>query len=343
MEFIVPGLGSLKPNKTHEAQGSKPLVGQNYETDEVYKKYDVNGATNNWEYDTNSLSTLPQSMTTNQEYWSLPARAVGEFTGTAIKVAMDCIVFIAIYNSTAPVAPGLLSGQIAAYGLYVLSCFVVGAVTHADFFSDSCKFDPFISFWSLFVANSRYMGTWFAVWRFFTEIIFQFLGCLLGAAVAFYTQPVSLQRTYLTGGIPFYDRDITTRNTAIGLQIFAYIFISYTFARIQYGVDRNTRMESKSMLMGAAYAGAAAVTYYTGGCTSFLRWLGTAIVTGVYNVQTDVDTAGDAAADNVFSEGWVYLVAPLIGCALGILILYTIVLRPQRGTQSPFNYVKKKV
>jgi len=339
MEHVIAGLGGLRPNKNHE-QPKTPLVGQNYETAEAYKSYAVQDLTNPWEYDTNSLSTLEQSYP-NNPYVTLPARALSEFAGTAIKIAMDCIVFTAMYNSAAPAGAGLLSERFAEYGVYIFSVFVIGAVTHGDFFSDSCKFDPWMSLWSIFVAQSRFEGWGFNFARFFVEIIFQFLGALLGAGVAFWVQPITLQRTYMTGGIPFYDGDITTQAQAVGLQIFAYIFISYTFARVQYGVSKVTRMESKSVLMGAAYAGAAAVTYVTGGCTTFFRWLGAAIITGVYDIQTDADTTVDAVTDNVFSPGWVYLLAPAVGSAIGILIFYVILLRPQTGINKPFNYKKK--
>ena len=338
MEHVIAGLsGGLRPSKNnHEAKPNAPLVNQAYETKEAYVRYGVEGSTNKWEYSTNSLSTLGEE----DVWWSLPARFAAEFAGTTLKIGMDCVAFMVMYNSSFPAGLGLLSGRFADYAYFVLATFVIGAVTHADFFGDSCKFDPFISLWSIFVAQSRYIGWGFNISRFLVEIIAQFCGALLGAGVALWLQPITLQRTYLTAGIPFYDGDITTQNQALGMQILAYIFISYTFARIQYGLDEVTRMESKSMLMGAAYAGAGAVTYYSGGCTSFFRWLGTAIVTGVYNIQTDTDTTVDAGIDNVFSPGWLYLVGPLVGTAIGIFF-YTIAMRPQKGTNNFFNYKKK--
>jgi glycerol uptake facilitator-like aquaporin len=288
-----------------------------------------------WEWPFNSLSTWADELPIKTSEWpvkSLASRGIAEALGTFIQVWMISLVFQFTYNSSAPAIGGLLSGRFSDFTLIVLATTLTATATHAGFWNESAKFNPFISFWSIFVAQSHVYGWGFDFLRAFVEIVAQLAGGILGALLVWAIEPTVAVRTYITSGYPFFDNDLTSRGQALGIQIIAMTLISYTFARIQYGLSSKTGLQSHSLLVGFAYGGAAIVSYATGSCTTFARWFGAAVVTGVFNMQTAASMTADSTADNVISPLWVYLVGDIIGTFVGIIFFYIVLYRPQVGT-----------
>lgn len=284
---------------------------------------------NTWEYPFPSLSTWGDD-SNGPNWYSLVSRGIAEFTATTFQVFMISFVFMMTYNSSAPTG-NLLAGRFADFGIVILAAAFTAGATHGGFWSESCKLNPFLSIWTIAVAQSGVYGMGYNFARAGVEIVGQIVGGILGSAVVFWIQPLILTRTYFTSGIPFFDADVTSNGQAVGLQILAQIFISYMFCRIQYGLVKKTHLQAQSVLMGFAYGGATAVTYFTGASTTFVRWFGAACVTGIFNIATDATTIVDATADNVVSPAWVYLIGDAVGTLIGVVLVYIIFFRPQVG------------
>jgi len=314
-------------NKGH--QGSTAVhVGENIET--ASTKHNETQK-NTWEYFFPSLSTWGDD-STGPNWYSLVSRGISEFTATTVQVFMISLVFMMTYNSSAPTG-NLLAGRLSDFVFVVLAAAFTAGGVHSGFWSESCKLNPFLSLWTIAVSQSGAYGMGFNFARAGVEIIGQVVGGILGSAIVYWVQPLILTRTYMTAGIPFFDADITSNGQAVGLQIVSQIFISYIFCRIQYGLVKKTHLQAQSVLMGFAYGGATAVTYYTGASTTFVRWFGAACVTGIFNIATDATTIVDATADNVVSPAWVYLTGDVVGNLIGVVLVYIIFFRPQVGTK----------
>lgn len=329
-----------RPNAGHQQGKSSPILPVSSAFEAEVATSQVQSDVGGWEWGFNSLSTWADELPLNTETWpvrSLLSRGVSELVGTLIQVWMISLVFQYVYNSEAPAIGGLLSGRLADFSLIVLATTLTATATHAGFWNESAKFNPFISFWSIFVAQSHVYGWGFDFLRAFIEIVAQVAGGILGALLVWAMEPSITVRTYITSGYPFFDNDLTTRGQALGIQVIALTLISYTFARLQYGLSSKTRLQSHSLLMGFAYGGAAIVSYATGSCTTFVRWFGAAVVTGVFNMQTATSMTADSTADNVISPAWVYLVGDILGTFLGIVIFYIVLYRTQVGN---VGYVK---
>jgi glycerol uptake facilitator-like aquaporin len=311
-------------NKGHQGQ-TTVHIGDNLETSSISSK----DTTPIWEYWFPSLSVWgDDSMGPN--WYSLVSRGIAEFLGTTFQVFMISYVFMFTYNSSLP-AGNLLAGRLADFVGVVLAVLLTATATHAGFWSESCKFNPFLSIWTIAVSQSGAYGMGFNFARAGIEIIGQLVGGILGAACVFWLQPAILTRTYFTAGIPFFDADVTSNGQAVGLQILSQILISYMYCRIQYGIVKKTHLQSQSLLMGSAYAGASIVTYYTGASSTFARWFGAACVTGIFNIATDATTVVDATIDNVVSPAWVYITGDAVGTLIGVVFVYIVLYRPQAG------------
>lgn len=247
-----------------------------------------------------------------------------EFTGTTINVFMACLVFSYVYNAQPVPAGGLLSDRLSDYLLIAATIGLTAAATHAAFWSESAKWIPFLSVWTCFVPQSMINGIGYNVCRLLAELIGQIGGGGLGAYLAHLLQPITLQATYLDAGYPFYNNEVMiTQNRAIFLQLLGMFLIAFVYCRVQYAATRKSHIVTPSLLLGSAYAAAALVMYATGGCTTFARWLGCAMVTGNMNILVDLDTTVDATNDGVTSPAWVYLVAEMAGTAIAVLIYIT--------------------
>jgi glycerol uptake facilitator-like aquaporin len=319
------GVLPFNPNKGH--QGSTTVhVGENLETASITSK----DTTPDWEWSFPSLSVLGDD-SLYKNWYSLLSRGMAEFLGTTFQVFMIGFVFMFTYNSSLP-AGNLLAGRLADYIGVILATTLTAGALHGAFWGESCKFNPFLSIWTIAIAQSNKYDLTFNFARAGAEIVGQVVGGILGAACIFWIQPVILTRTYFTAGIPFYDADVTSTGQAVGLQILSQILISYVFCRIQYGIVKKTHMQAQSLQMGFAYGGAAIVTYFTGSSTTFVRWFGAACVTGIFNIATDATTVVDATIDNVVSPAWVYLTGDAVGTLIGVFIVYIVLFRPQART-----------
>lgn len=330
-----------RPNAGHQGKSSPILpVTSAFEAEVSMTQTREEAA--RWEWNFGSLSTWAdeyatenRTLTYSPDSWpvrSLLSRGVAELVGTLIQVWMISLVFQFVYNSEAPAIGGLLSGRLSDFTLIVLATTLTATATHAGFWNESAKFNPFISFWTIFVAQSHVYGWGFDFLRAFVEIVAQIAGGILGALLVWAIEPSLTVRTYITSGYPFFDNDITSRGQALGIQIIAMTLISYTFARLQYSLHAKTGLQSHSLLMGFAYGGAAIVSYATGSCTTFVRWFGAAVVTGVFNMQTAASMTADSTADKVISPAWVYLVGDIIGTFVGVIFFYIVLYRTQVGT-----------
>lgn len=325
---VIPG--RRVANGGHQKPVEKQVhVGDSYEASSIGK------GDSDFDYGFPSLSTWgdDSEQPSDKPKWeSLVTRFVAEFFGTAIQVFMISILFFIVYNAQIPVT-NLVNNRLADYLLVIFGTALTATATHAGFWGESCKYNPFLSLATIPVAQSIRFGWGMSFARALVEIVAQLVGGILGAAIVWWIEPSVLTRTYFATGYPFFDYDLTSNGAAVGLQIVSQALISYVFCRTQYGKVKKTHLQAQSVLMGYAYGGAAAVTYYTGSCTTFARWFGSACVTGIFNIRTAATTTADALADNVASPGWVYLTGDLVGNVLGAILIYLLLFRPQTGTR----------